>query len=407
MSAGQAFASPSGKRYDVIIVGGAVQGSAVAWFLLDNPDFNGSILVVERDPAYEFCSTSRSNSCIRQQFGCEINILVSRFGAEFVQNLRQYMGGDERVPHLPIRNFGYLYLAASENTANALRRAQALQQACGAGTRLLTPGDIRDRYPFLAVDDIILGSLNTRDEGYFEGMAMFDWLRRSARERGAEYLANEVVAMTLNRAGTHVESVTLATGETIACGTVVNAAGPRAAKVAGMAGIGELPVEPRKRFSYVFSAETPLSRDLPLTIDPTGIHMRSDSAHYLAGCKPDRDDPVDPDDFDDQPELWEEKVWPVLAARIPGFEAIRLIRSWVGHYDYNRFDRNAILGPHGEITNFLFINGFSGHGLQQAPAMGRGLSEWIIHGEYQSLDLSAFAFDRIVHSIPFAEDAVI
>ena len=79
-----------------------------------------------------------------------------------------------------------------------------------------------------------------------------------------------------------------------------------------MAGIGNLPVEPRKRFSYVFSAETPLSRDLPLTIDPTGIHMRSDSAHYLAGCKPDRDDPVDPDDFDDQPELWEEKVWPVL-----------------------------------------------------------------------------------------------
>ncbi|MEZ5825574.1 MAG: FAD-binding oxidoreductase [Geminicoccaceae bacterium] len=406
MSDSRAFNAPSGTSYDVVIIGGAVQGSAAAWFLLDNPGFDGSILVIERDPSYEFCSTSRSNSCIRQQFGCEINIRISQFGAEFVKNIRDFMGGDETVPNLAIRNFGYLYLGSDDGMADGLRQAHAIQRSCGAGTRLLTPEEIHREYPFYQLDDIRLGSLNTKDEGYFEGIAMFDELRRAARRMGAEYVANEAVSMSLNKAGTAVESVTLASGERIACGKVVNAAGPRAAQVARMAGI-DIPVEPRKRFSYIFSAERPLERDLPLTIDPTGIHMRSDGAHYLAGCKPDIDNPPAFDDFEDIPELFEEKVWPVLAARIPAFEAIRLTHSWVGHYDYNSFDQNAILGPHSGIANFLFINGFSGHGLQQAPAMGRGLAEWIAFGEYRSLDLSPFSFERIEQNRPFAEVAII
>ena len=96
-----------------------------------------------------------------------------------------------------------------------------------------------------------------------------------------------------------------------------------------------------------------------------------------------------------------------IANRIPAFEAIKVKSEWVGHYAYNTLDQNAIIGPHPIISNFMFINGFSGHGLQQAPAMGRGMSELLIYGKYQNLDLSPFGFDRILNGIPFLEEAII
>ena len=401
-----AYGPPKQQNYDVVIVGGGIQGASTAWFLSQNPDFNGSVLVVERDPSYAHCASMLSNSCIRQQFSCEINIRVSQFGAEFVENLRQFMGGDERVPEIPIQTFGYLYLADNERFADALRFAQGVQAECGAGTRLMSPDEILREYPFYQLEDIVLGSHNTQNEGYFEGITMFDWFRRSGREHGIEYLANEVVAIGLNTSSDRVESVTLATGEQVGCGQLVNASGTRAARTARMAGV-DVPVEPRKRYSYVFDAAEPLDRPLPLTIDPSGIHMRTDGPYYLAGCKPDDDSPPEHDDFEEDHSIWEEKVWPVLATRVPAFERIKLIRSWVGHYEYNTLDHNAILGPHTQITNFLFQNGFSGHGLQQSPAMGRGMSELITYGDYRSLDLTPFSYLRIEKGIPFDEKAVI
>lgn len=173
-----------------------------------------------------------------------------------------------------------------------------------------------------------------------------------------------------------------------------------------MAGI-EIPVEPRKRYTFIFDAETPLKGDLPLTIDPSGVHMRTDGAYYLAGCPPDDDPPVDYDNFVQDHSIWEEKAWPAIAHRIPQFEAIKLINSWAGHYAYNTFDQNAILGPHTTVRNFIFVNGFSGHGFQQSPAMGRGTAELIVFGEYRSLDLSPFNYTRIENNLPFTEDAVI
>ena len=174
-----------------------------------------------------------------------------------------------------------------------------------------------------------------------------------------------------------------------------------------MAGI-DIPVEPRKRFTFVFTAEKPLDRDLPLTIDPTGVHVRQDGkTSYLAGCPPEVDPAVDYDDYEMDHDIWQDKVWPVLASRIPQFEAIRLTNAWAGHYAYNTFDHNAIIGPHTEVKNFLFVNGFSGHGLQQSPAMGRGTAELITYGAFRTLDLSPFAFNRIANGQPFIEKAVI
>jgi len=316
------------------------------------------------------------------------------------------MGNDDRVPDVVLQSYGYMYLADTEEFAQTLREAQAVQQSLGSATKHMTRDEIARDYPFYMLDDIIGANHNLVDEGYFDGNTLFDWWKRSARERGVEYLTNEVTAMTKNAAGTTVESVTLSTGETLSCGTVINCSGPRAILTSRMAGI-EIPVEPRKRYTFIFDAEQPLDRDLPLTIDPSGVHMRTDGQYYLAGCPPDEDPAVDYDDFVQDHSIWEEKAWPTIANRIPQFEAIKLINSWAGHYAFNVLDQNAIIGPHNEVSNFIFVNGFSGHGFQQSPAMGRGVAEWVAHGEYRSLDLSPFGYDRVAEGRKFLETAII
>lgn len=396
-------AEPKHGSYDVVIIGGAIMGSSTAWWLTEL-GFTGRILVLERDPAYAQAGTTHTNSCIRQQFSTELNIRISQFGADFVQNLAAHMR-DDRVPDLRIQNFGYLYLADTDAFADVLRRNAQVQRAAGAETRLMTADEIKAAYPFYEVDDLVLGSINTKDEGYFDGSTVFDWFRRKAREAGVEYVADEVVG--LNLAHDKVTSVTLKSGRKIGCGTVVNASGPRGARTAAMAGIA-LPIEPRKRFTWVIQAERPLDRPLPLTIDPSGVHMREvGGGTYMIGGHADHDPAAEFDDFAMDHAIWQDKIWPAIATRIPAFEAVKVISEWTGHYDYNTLDQNAVTGPHPQVGNFLFLNGFSGHGLQQSPAMGRGTAEWIIHGGYRSLDLSEFHYDRITAGRALVEGAII
>ncbi|MEM7614068.1 MAG: FAD-binding oxidoreductase [Pseudomonadota bacterium] len=399
--------TPGRQTYDIVIVGGAIMGASTAWFLTEQPDFDGKVLVVEKDASYRNASTMHTNSCMRQQFSTELNVRISQFAADFVKNLRAYMGGDVRVPELSIRSFGYMYLADTPAFADQLRASCATQHAAGAATELMTPEQIRAAYPFYNVEDVVLGSINLVDEGYWDATAVFDWWRRSAQSRGVEYVENEVVAMTRSADGRRVETVTLASGEVIGCGKLVNASGPRAVRTSRMAGI-EIPVEPRKRYSWVFAAEQPLDRDLPLTIDPSGVHVRENGGGTYQCGGHSADDPAAAyDDFAMDFDLWEAHIWPVLAHRIPQFEAIKVQSEWTGHYAYNTFDHNAIMGPHPEVENFYFLNGFSGHGLQQSPAMGRGTAELLVHGAYRSLDMSLFHFDRIVANRPILETAII
>jgi len=395
---------PLKSTYDVIIVGGAIIGSSSAWALSANPSFDGSILVVERDMTFASCSTAHTNSCMRQQFSNPLNIMMSRHGAHHVRNFRDHLGGDPEIPDIDVNHFGYMYLAGTDITATALRNNQKVQAELGSATQIMTAAEIQDAYPFYNVDDIVCGSHNLVDEGYFDSGTMFFWLRRKGRENGVEYIENAVV--DIQRVGNRLTSVKLASGETIRCGTVVNAAGPRAVEVASMAGT-ELPVEPRKRFTFVFQAAERLDRDLPLTIDPTGVHMRSDGEAYMAGCPPDIDLAVDYDDHAMSHDLFEDKVWPVLAHRVPAFEQIKVTSQWAGHYAYNTVDHNAIVGPHHEVSNFIFANGFSGHGLQQSPAIGRGVAEIIAHGEYRTIDLTPLGYHRIVANEPFMETSII
>ena len=398
--------TPERSAYDVVIVGGAIMGSSTAYFLSRRPDFRGRILVVERDPTYEFASSTHTNSCIRQQFTSPINIRVSQFAADYIRDLKASTG-DPEAPHVRLDAFGYMYMAGTEAQAANLKTAQAIQAAHGAATRLLTVDDLAREFPAYNLDGVILGSHNAVDEGYFDGATLFEYWRGAARRQGVEYVHSEVASLSV-RDG-RVESATLASGETISCGWLVNASGPRGARTAAMAGI-ELPVEPRRRYSFVFSSTTRPQGPVPLTIDPSGVHFRPMGDRWLTGCPPDPDPAAAPDDFEwraSDHAIFEEKIWPGLYNRVPAFEALKVERSWIGHYAMNTLDHNAVHGPHPEIGNFMFINGFSGHGLQQSPAMGRGMAELIAAGGYETLDLTPFAYARIPANEPLLELAVI
>ena len=399
--------TPKHDKYDVIIIGGAIMGSSTAWFLNQNPDFNGTILVVEKDQKYEFCSTAHTTSCIRQQFSTKLNVEISQFAANFINNFHEYMDNDVRVPKLAIKSFGYMYLAASEDFAKNLRSNQEVQAASGAATELLTPDEIKSRYPFYNVEDIKLGSINLVNEGYWDSITVFEWMRNKAQENGVEYIENEVTEITKNKSEDRIISIKLASGETINGENFVNATGPRAASTSKMAGI-KIPVEPRKRYSWIFKAKNPLDRDLPLTIDPSGFHVRENGGGtYQAGGHGAYDPAVDFDDFAMDNELWETTVWPVLFNRIPQFESLKLISQWAGHYAMNTVDQNAIVGPHNIIQNFFFLNGFSGHGTQQAPAMGRATAELLTYGAFKTIDMSAFKYERLLSGNKMIEEAII
>lgn len=400
------------QSHDVVIVGGAVIGSAVAYFLTANPDFTGSVLVVERDPTYAKAATSLSSSSIRTQFSNPINVKISQYGSDFIKGFGDAMqvAGEAR-PDLNFHQGGYLFLAATADQEQTLRENHAVQRACGADVVLWDQEELARAFPHLRVDDLRLASYGQSGEGWFSNTGLMNGFKAKARAQGAEYVTDEVVA--IGRDGARVTSVTLKSGMTVQAGTVVNASDPRAALTARMAGL-EVPVEPRKRTLFVFDcARTPEGSAtvnqgrLPLMIDPSGVFCRPDGRFFLSGAPPVEDPAVDWDDFEPRYEEFEEIIWPALAERSPGFEAIKVVNQWAGHYDFNTLDHNLIVGRHPEVGNFVYANGFSGHGLQQGPAAGRGVSELIIYGRFRTLDLSEVGYERIAEGRPFLEKAVI
>ncbi|RKF16158.1 FAD-binding oxidoreductase [Roseovarius spongiae] len=397
--------------FDVVIVGGAVIGSAVAYYLTANPDFNGSVLVVERDPSYAHASTSLSSSSIRTQFSNPINVKVSQYGHEVITNFGEMMEVDGDRPDLNFHPGGYLFLASTPEQAQILRDNHAVQKACGADVDLLERDALADAFPHLRVEDIALASYGRSGEGWFNNTGLMHGFRAKARAQGATFVKDEVTGIT--RDGARVTAVALASGATVAAGHVVNASGPRAALTARMAGL-HIPVEPRKRTIFVFDcAQTPEGTArvnegrLPLMIDPSGVFCRPEGQYFLSGAPPVEDPAVDWDDFDPRYEEFEEIIWPTLAERSQNFEAIKVVNQWAGHYAFNTLDHNMVVGCHPEVANFVFANGFSGHGLQQGPAAGRGVSELITYGGFRTLDLTEVGFERIVENRPFIEKAVI
>ncbi|WPE23048.1 FAD-binding oxidoreductase [Shinella zoogloeoides] len=398
-------------QYDVVIVGGAVIGSAVAYYLAANPDFDGSVLVIERDPTYLQAATSLSSSSIRTQFSNPINVKISQYGSQVIRNFGEMMRVEGDRPDLGFHSGGYLFLANTPEQAQVLRENHEAQVSCGADVVLWNRDELANAFPHLNVADIELASYGRSGEGWFNNTGLMYGFKNKARSLGVDYVTDEAVA--IGRDGDRVTSVTLKSGAVVKAGTVVNASGPRAALTARMAGL-DIPVEPRKRTLFVFDcASTPEGTArvnegrLPLMIDPSGVFCRPEGRFFLTGCAPVEDPAADWDDFEPRYEEFEEIIWPALAERSPAFEAIKVVNQWAGHYDFNTLDHNLVVGRHPTVRNFVFANGFSGHGLQQGPATGRGVSELIVYGEYRTLDLTEVGYERIVENRPFLEKAVI
>jgi len=389
-------------RYDVLIVGGGVIGSAIAWSLADSDDFDGRVLVVERDPSYARCSTALSAGSIRQQFSIAENILISRYGAQFLRAAPERLAVHGERPALSFVEGGYLFLASAAGLP-VLRRNHALQRELGADVALLDAAELRARFAWLNVDDLAGGCLGLSGEGWFDPHGLLQAFRRKARSLGVDYLPDEVVG--LRRAGGRVTAVELAGGDAIGCGWAVNAAGPAAARVAAMAGIA-LPVRSRKRYVFSFDCREPIA-GAPLLVDPSGLYFRPEGEQFICGMSPGADEDPDCEDFTVDHDWFEQRLWPLLAARVPAFAAIRQRAAWAGHYAYNTVDQNAILGAHPDCANLLFANGFSGHGLQQSPAVGRAIAELICHGEFRALDLSALSFRALLDGRQMRERNVV
>ncbi|WP_137391130.1 NAD(P)/FAD-dependent oxidoreductase [Rhodoligotrophos defluvii] len=380
--------------YDVVIVGGGVIGSAVAYFLSANADFGGKVAVVERDPYYTASSSSLSTSAIRQQFGTRPNIEMSAYSIAFLRQVKERLSVDGYEADIGLREPGYLILGGKEDVA-IFESRNAVQKACGFDAELLSPAELGQRYPWLNTEDLGIGSYGPEKEGWFDGPALLQAFRRKARAQGVEYIADTVVGLDMAAPG-HIGAVQLASGGRLATGIVVNAAGAWSGGIARMAGI-DLPVVPRKRCIFVF--ETPAEiASCPFIFDTSGTVVRPEGHLYICGITPPRDNA--PDDFglDVDYDLFDELIWPALAHRVPGFEQLRLLRAWAGLYEYNTFDHSAVIGRHPEVTNLILATGFSGHGMMHSPAAGAGVSELITYGDCRSIDLTPFAFERIAEN---------
>jgi FAD-dependent oxidoreductase domain-containing protein 1 len=391
------------NAYDVVIGGGAVMGSSVAFHLASQPGFTGRILVIERDMTYAGAASSLSLSSVRQQFSCPVNIRVGLAGVAFLKAANELLAIDGEAPKLEFTENGYLYLATPSGE-QILRENHATQSAHGADIALIEPAALAQQFPFLNVYGIALGAWGRTGEGWFDGYMLMQAFRRKARSLGVVYREAEIAA--IERSGARVTAVVLANGERVSCGAFVNAGGASgAARIARQIGV-EIPVHSRKRSIFVFNAKARIER-CPLVIDTTGVYFRTEGEAFVCGVSPPEEQDPDCNDFEVEWPQFDEIIWPALAHRIPAFESLKVTRAWAGHYDLNTFDHNAIVGRLPGTENAYLAAGFSGHGIQQSPAVGRGLAELIVNGRYTSLDLGDFAFERIGAGKPLIERNVI
>jgi len=390
------------KSQHVVVVGGGVIGSAIAYFLRA-ADQSVGVTVIERDPSYARASSALSAASIRQQFSTPLSVQMSLYGIEFLRSIGERLAVDGVAPSIDLHEGGYLFLATPPGL-ETLRENHALQTSLGADIRFLDKPSLKATFPWLHTDDLAAGTYGASGEGWFDGYGLVQAFRKKAQSLGARYVAADVTGIV--REGDRVQAVLTHDGQRFDCDIMVNAAGAWSRQIAEMLGI-DLPVYARRRSIFNFKSPARLAR-CPLVIDPSGVYWRPEGETYICGVSPGKDR-----DFDDLPlsevdhELFDDVIWPALAARVPEFEALRVLTSWSGYYEYNVLDQNAIIGRHPAVSNCVFANGFSGHGLQQGPATGRGVSELILHGRYTTLDLSALSFDRVLANEPIVEKNVV
>jgi sarcosine oxidase len=383
---------------DVVIVGGGGIGSSVAYFLsLYQPHLR--IVVFERDPTYSRASTALAAGGIRQMFSTEENILMSQFGYRFLEDAAEVLAVQGDRPALGVKPVPYLRLLPAGARSRVEEQVE-LQRHCGARPEFVEQPDLTRRFPWLNPEGVAFAVIGGGGEGVFDPLLLLHALCRKAIDQGAEFRTGEVTGFERGADGL-ITAVTLAGGATVECGRVVNAAGPRAGAVAALAGF-ELPVIPAKGHTYAFAPRRHV-RELPVVFDHVSGFNFMPRADFYQASWPTQGQTRSADDFEADEGVFEQHVAGALTHRAPAFGAVTLLRSWVGHIELNTFDGNAVLGPHPECANFIFANGFSGHGGQHIPAAGRAIAELIAWGEYRAIDLSRFSYRRILENRPLHE----
>lgn len=380
------------SSYDVVIVGGGVNGSSTAYWLASQPDFDGTVLVVERDPSYEGAPSARASGGIRQQFSTPENVHMGMFGAQFVKSIEERLSVDGESTGVIFREQGYLLLATEEALA-PMRQCHAIQRECGADIVFKDTRALEDEFPWINTDGLAGAFFGASNEGWIDPYTLLQAFKRKARACGAEYVADEALEVLMD--GSRVTAVRLRDGGEVAAGVVVNTAGASGARaLAADVGI-ELPIESRKRCTFVFECREDISRG-QLTVLPNGAAWRPEGSRFICNMAPPPERDPDTQAFDVDYWLFDEIIWPSLAQWVPAFEAIKVVQTYSCHYDFNTLDENLIIGALPGVEGFLVATGLSGHGMQQSPAVGRALYELIAFGEYRSLDLSRMGYERVL-----------
>ncbi|XP_055063824.2 FAD-dependent oxidoreductase domain-containing protein 1 [Misgurnus anguillicaudatus] len=421
------------ERADIVIVGGGVVGWSIAYWLKRKEGARDAlkVLVVEKDPSYSQASTVLSCGGIRQQFSLKENILLSMASSDFLKNINDHLGMINEDPvDLQFNHSGYLFLA-SDKSAHIMEENYRTQRDAGAKVVLLSPSQLKERFPWVNTDGVALASFGLENEGWFDPWSLLNALRRKTMSMGVYQCFGEVTgfrcsvstAETTDGELLNIKRIKYADVrmpnsleyQPVECAVVVNAAGANSGKIAEMLGIGlgpkqsvsaiPIPVEPRKRFVYVVHCPDGPGLETPFLIDYSGVYFRREGlgGNYITGMSPEEMEEPDISNLDVDHEFFQEKVWPRLAHRVPAFENLKVSGAWAGFYDYNTFDQNGIIGQHPLVTNMYFATGFSGHGLQQSPAVGRAVAELIVDGGFKTIDLSAFDVKRILLQEPLLE----
>ncbi|XP_045339359.1 FAD-dependent oxidoreductase domain-containing protein 1 isoform X3 [Leopardus geoffroyi] len=405
---------------DVVIVGGGVLGLSVAYWLkkLEKPRGAIRVLVVERDHTYSRASTVLSVGGIRQQFSVPENVQLSLFSIDFLRNINEYLAvADDPPLDIQFNPSGYLLLASEKGAAIMENNVKEGAKVC-----LMSPEQLRNKFPWINTEGVALASYGMEHEGWFDPWCLLQGLRRKVQSMGVLFCRGEVTRFVsssnlMKTAGgeevnlkriheVHVKIDQSLEYQPVECAIVINAAGAWSGQVAELAGIGKgppgtlqgtkLPVELRKRYVYLWHCPQGPGLETPFVIDPSGTYFRREGLghNYLGGCSPTEEEEPDPGNLEVDHDFFQDRVWPPLAQRVPAFETLKVRSAWAGYYDYNTFDQNGVVGPHPLVINMYFATGFSGHGLQQAPAVGRAVAEMVLEGHFQTINLSSFLFSR-------------
>ena len=389
-----------GGIFDLLIIGGGVMGSSIA-FHLAHDEFKGRIAVFEKDPTYEKASTVLSVGGIRRQFSTDVNVRLSQYSLTFYREFGQRMEVKGERPEIDFKPRGYLFLGSEKNWPLLIKH-QAFQKSLGVETQLLNVDETLQIIPDLNTEDLV-GSSFSPGDGYMDPHGVLQGFVKKAKHLGVEYIDQEVVEIL--RGGNRLEGVRTKDGTTYHSSSLVNAAGPYAREVGKMAGI-EIPVVPVRRMVYLVKPPRLFDYDLPLVVDPSGVYFLHETGRQILTGKSRKEEPPGVNFIWDR-SYFHETIWPSLAHRIPLFDQLKLVGGWAGLYEVNQWDSNGIIGEHPEIRGFYMAVGFSGHGFQQAPAVGKTLSEWIRLGRYETVDVRPLGYERILQGKKVLEEEVV